>query len=272
MRRSVKILLVILLYALIGFSFFALIAYFKQIKIFTDINYQLYIGALCILLAIIDIIYLSKSEKKNDEDTVITEQLDDNEDINQDVDEIQSSENPCLQEVSHDEIHQTVNDEQMYFDCEDDFIDYQEEINEIDTDVDNKEIKKDNENTDVDDIEIDEKNDNVVEEPIKVNADLTETQIMYINKSDNSYINDKGMPQLMVTNEMSKDKINSYEQQYQKQKEFEEEYQRKVDEEEQMYLRLEKYENIIHILTIIIVLLVLANLALGAYYIYLRMF
>lgn len=261
MRRSVKILLVILLYVLIGFSFFALIAYFKQIKIFSDINYQLYIGAACILLAIIDIIYLSKSEKKN-EDIVITEQIDHNEDINQDVNDIQSSKEPCLQEVAHDEIHQTVNDEQMYFDCEDeiedDSIDNQEEINE--------------ENTDVDNHEIDDQDDNVEEEPIKVNADLTETQIMYINKSDNSYINDEGMPQLMVTNEMSKDKINSYEQQYQKQKEFEEEYQRKVDEEEQMYLRLEKYENIIHILTIIIVLLVLANLALGAYYIYLRMF
>lgn len=261
MRRSVKILLVILLYALIGFSFFALIAYFKQIKIFPDINYQFYIGAVCILLAIIDIICLSKSEKKHDEDIVISEETDDNDDINENISEMTVTEQPSLQEVSHDEVHQTVNEEQIFFDCEDqiedDLDDNQEEINEENTEIDNqKEIK----------------NDNIDVEPIKVNADLTETQIMYINKSDNSYINDEGMPQLMVTNEMSKDKINLYEQQYQKQKEFEEENRIKADEEEQMYLRLEKYENIIHILTIVIILLVLANLALGAYYIYLRMF
>ena len=50
------------------------------------------------------------------------------------------------------------------------------------------------------------------------------------------------------------------------------ETQKQLDEEEKMYLQQEKYENIIHILTIIIVLLVLANIVMGAYCLYLRMF
>ena len=95
---------------------------------------------------------------------------------------------------------------------------------------------------------------------------------MFINKSDNSYINEEGFPQLIVTKELSKDQIKTYEQLYQNQKEIDEETQRQLDEEEKQYLQEEKYENIIHILTVVIVLLVLANLVLGAYYAYLRLF
>ena len=95
---------------------------------------------------------------------------------------------------------------------------------------------------------------------------------MIINKSDNSYINDQGLPQLNVTKELSQDKIKTYEKIYQKQQEIDEETQKQLDEEEQQYLLEEKYENTVHILTVVIILLVLANLVFGAYYAYLRLF
>ena len=40
----------------------------------------------------------------------------------------------------------------------------------------------------------------------KVDSELTNTQILYINNSDNSYIDDRGLPQLVVTKEIDSKK------------------------------------------------------------------
>ena len=71
--------------------------------------------------------------------------------------------------------------------------------------------------------EFNEQQEQIEPLPQKINADLTDTQIMFINKSDNSYINEEGFPQLIVTKELSKDQIKTYEQLYQNQKEIDEE-------------------------------------------------
>ncbi len=259
MRRFMKIVQMIALYIFIAVSVFGLISYFKQIKLLADIQYQLYIGAICLILAIVDLIILCKQEKSeaNDKQAEPTEENNEKKEVEEEkmiyqLDDVAPEESEIIEE-------EKVIEEQS----EKTFGDLSEEKSVLQA-VQSPQIST-QENV--------EDNENIVEEkPVKINADLTETQIMYINQSDNSYINDQGLPQLIVTKELSKDKIASYEQIYQQQKEMDAETQKQLDEEEKMYLQQEKYENIIHILTIIIVLLVLANIVMGAYCLYLRMF
>ncbi|MDO4378408.1 MAG: hypothetical protein Q4C64_04560 [Erysipelotrichia bacterium] len=259
MRRFMKIIQMVLLYVFIAASVFGLISYFKHIKLLADIQYQLYIGAICLILAIVDLIVIY-SQEKNEVNLEQAVQIEENNDEN------------------------ITEDEKMIYQLDEDNLPEENEITEEEVIEEQMEETSPNlpkekpvlqavQPQQISTKENIEDNEIVAEEkPVKINADLTETQIMYINQSDNSYINDQGLPQLIVTKELSKDKIASYEQIYRQQKELDAETQKQLDEEEKMYLQQEKYENIIHVLTIIIVLLVLANIVMGAYCLYLRMF
>lgn len=322
MKSFIKVILMILLYLFIGVAVFALITYFKDIKILSDINKQLYFGAGSVALAIIDLILLWGKEDKDEEDvdevdTEVDETSSDELNVNdqqlkQEFDQLkqevtqlkqeqQSVEEDIVDESNaeqsdqdineHDETEEVVEDDQevvlqkanddTLYDVSNDEKDQQEQMNqaqlEIAEEVEKLTDSEEDENEDYQDAfdqqeELSEDQEEINPLPQKINADLTDTQIMFINKSDNSYINDQGLPQLNVTKELSQDKIKTYEKIYQKQQEIDEETQKQLDEEEQQYLLEEKYENTIHILTVVIILLVLANLVFGAYYAYLRLF
>lgn len=327
MKSFIKVILMVLLYLFIGVAVFALITYFKDIQILSDINKQLYFGAGSVALAIIDLILLWGKEEKDEEDVDEEETEDekntfeeaniDDQQLKQEfeqlkqevtqlkqeqqpveqntedvvdesneeqVDQLQDQQEQTNEEVVEDDqevLLQKANNDTLY-EVSTDLLDQQQEEmsqtqQEIAQEVEKLTDSEDDENEyyqdDIDQPEeLSEDQEEINPLPQKINADLTDTQIMFINKSDNSYINDQGLPQLNVTKELSQDKIKIYEKIYQKQQEIDEETQRQLDEEEKQYLLEEKYENTIHILTVVIILLVLANLVFGAYYAYLRLF
>lgn len=111
----------------------------------------------------------------------------------------------------------------------------------------------------------------VITEDVAVSVDLTNTQMMYIEQSESSYLNTQGVPQLVVTDQVdSKDlkKANYIYKEIEKQKIDE---QSELEQEELEFLKEEKEENIISLLTMIIVALVIGNIVLLVYYLFTRM-
>ena len=101
----------------------------------------------------------------------------------------------------------------------------------------------------------------------KVDSELTNTQILYINNSDNSYIDDRGLPQLVVTKEIDSKKVSNA---YMQQQLTDQQKLLELQKEEEQYLLEEKQERTIEILKVVLVILVIVNLLLLAYFIYLR--
>lgn len=111
----------------------------------------------------------------------------------------------------------------------------------------------------------------VITEDVAIAVDLTNTQMLYIEQSESSYLNTQGIPQLVVTDQVdSKDlkKANYIYKEIEKQKISE---QSELEQEELEFLKEEKEENIISLLTMIIVGLVIGNIVLLVYYLFTRM-
>lgn len=292
MKGFIKVILMFLLYLFVGIAVFALITYFKDIKILNNIDHQLYFGAFSLGLAILDLVILWKKEDKDliDNNDMLEDEQDDLpqedkievEDPIKDAVLAQKDKEDILTEDISEEMINEESDQDLSSDNKQEIISEENQQQLVEEDSDQQKIENQQDisqqvqqhadTVEQQQEEFNEQQEQIEPLPQKINADLTDTQIMFINKSDNSYINEEGFPQLIVTKELSKDQIKTYEQLYQNQKEIDEETQRQLDEEEKQYLQEEKYENIIHILTVVIVLLVLANLVLGAYYAYLRLF
>ncbi|HPW54037.1 MAG TPA: hypothetical protein PK631_06640, partial [Erysipelotrichaceae bacterium] len=114
------------------------------------------------------------------------------------------------------------------------------------------------------------KQDMIVSEVVQP-VELTETQMIYIEGSESSYLNTQGLPQLVITDQVaSKDikKANLIFREIEKQETLE---KQQLDKEELEYLKEEKEENIISVLITAAVILGLLNIALLFYYLYTRM-
>lgn len=116
--------------------------------------------------------------------------------------------------------------------------------------------------------------EDIITEEVDAKVDLTDTQMMYIEQSKSSYLNTQGLPQLVVTDQVdSKDvkKANQIYQEIEKQQIIEKNTLEVLEREELLYLQEEKEERIISILSFMVFVLILANIALVVYFFVSRM-
>jgi len=106
---------------------------------------------------------------------------------------------------------------------------------------------------------------------------LTKTQISYINNSSNSYINTQGMPQLVMTDNLSANKVKERAEDYYNQKAAEkndEPVQTETVTEEEVddsfYIQDEREESLINILGTIALILFVVFIGIVGYYLYSR--
>ena len=107
------------------------------------------------------------------------------------------------------------------------------------------------------------------------NDPLTETQISYIKSSVNSYINENGLPQLVMTNDLSKEDIELRKRQYENPEEIltprePVNYQQDDEIDEDFYIQDERLESHVAILVRVIAILVVILILISGYYVYSR--
>ncbi|MBQ6654246.1 MAG: hypothetical protein IJM79_01835 [Erysipelotrichaceae bacterium] len=102
---------------------------------------------------------------------------------------------------------------------------------------------------------------------------LTATQISYINASANSYINEEGLPQLVMTKDLSKEDIERRKRQYERPGEIREAVSRMSDDEElddDFYVQDEREDRLAAVLGRIIMVLSIILIFICGYYFYSR--
>ena len=217
---------------------------------------------MCIIIVIVVLfIYLKSdatvnSEKEFEEDNTDKQKLNDDNDDNQQLNPVNSLENDFAEDnnlENKEMIEENISNqedivEENEFDESNDIIDKSDGFA--------KTIQNDKNELS---FSIDQNN--------KVDSELTNTQILYINNSDNSYIDDRGLPQLVVTKEIDSKKVSNA---YMQQQLTDQQKLLELQKEEEQYLLEEKQERTIEILKVVLVILVIVNLLLLAYFIYLR--
>lgn len=110
----------------------------------------------------------------------------------------------------------------------------------------------------------------ILTEEVLPTVDLTDTQMLYIENSESSYLNTQGLPQLVITNKVDSKNIKRANEIYREVEKKETADQLAIEKEELEYLKEEKEESIISKLSIISVILALLNIAVLIYYFYTR--
>ena len=257
-----KVLELVLLFVACFSAVFNVLCYFLNLSLLPNIFYHFILAVVCIIIVIVVLfIYLKSdatvnSEKEFEEDNTDKQKLNDDNEDNQQLNTVNSFEND-LAEDNNLENKEMIEDsisnqedivEENEFDESNDIIDKSDGFA--------KTIQNDKNELS---FSIDQNN--------KVDSELTNTQILYINNSDNSYIDDRGLPQLVVTKEIDSKKVSNA---YLQQQLTDQQKLLELQKEEEQYLLEEKQERTIEILKVVLVILVIVNLLLLAYFIYLR--
>lgn len=257
-----KVLELVLLFVACFSAVFNVLCYFLNLSLLPNIFYHFILAVVCIIIVIVVLfIYLKSdapinSEKEFEEDNTDKQKLNDDNDDNQQLNTVNSFENDFVEgnnlenkEMTEENIsNQEDIVEENEFDESNDIIDKSDGFA--------KTIQNDKNELS---FSIDQNN--------KVDSELTNTQILYINNSDNSYIDDRGLPQLVVTKEIDSQKVSNA---YLQQQLTDQQKLLELQKEEEQYLLEEKQERTIEILKVVLVILVIVNLLLLAYFIYLR--
>ena len=257
-----KVLELVLLFVACFSAVFNVLCYFLNLSLLPNIFYHFILAVVCIIIVIVVLfIYLKSdatvnSEKEFEEDNTDKQKLNDDNDDNQQPNPVNSFEN----DFTEDSI---VENKEMI----EENISNQEDI------VEENEFDESNDIIDKSDgfaktIQNDKNELSFsIDQNSKVDSELTNTQILYINNSDNSYIDDRGLPQLVVTKEIDSKKVSNA---YLQQQLTDQQKLLELQKEEEQYLLEEKQERTIEILKVVLVILVIVNLLLLAYFIYLR--
>lgn len=257
-----KVLELVLLFVACFSAVFNVLCYFLNLSLLPNIFYHFILAVVCIIIVIVVLfIYLKSdatvnSEVEFEEDNTDKQKLNDGNDDNQQLNTVNSFENDFAEEnnlENKDMIEENISNqedivEENEFDESNDIIDKSDGFA--------KTIQNDKNELS---FSIDQNN--------KVDSELTNTQILYINNSDNSYIDDRGLPQLVVTKEIDSQKVSNA---YLQQQLTDQQKLLELQKEEEQYLLEEKQERTIEILKVVLVILVIVNLLLLAYFIYLR--
>lgn len=257
-----KVLELVLLFVACFSAVFNVLCYFLNLSLLPNIFYHFILAVVCIIIVIVVLfIYLKSdspvdSEKEFEEDNTDKQKLNDDNDDNQQLNPVNSLENDFAEDnnlENKEMIEENISNqedivEENEFDESNDIIDKSDGFA--------KTIQNDKNELS---FSIDQNN--------KVVSELTNTQILYINNSDNSYIDDRGLPQLVVTKEIDSKKVSNA---YLQQQLTDQQKLLELQKEEEQYLLEEKQERTIEILKVVLVILVIVNLLLLAYFIYLR--
>ena len=257
-----KVLELVLLFVACFSAVFNVLCYFLNLSLLPNIFYHFILAVVCIIIVIVVLfIYLKSdatvnSEKEFEEDNTDKQKLNEDNDDNKQPNPVNSFENDFVEgnnlenkEMTEENIsNQEDIVEENEFDESNDIIDKSDGFA--------KTIQNDKNELS---FSIDQNN--------KVDSELTNTQILYINNSDNSYIDDRGLPQLVVTKEIDSKKVSNA---YLQQQLTDQQKLLELQKEEEQYLLEEKQERTIEILKVVLVILVIVNLLLLAYFIYLR--
>lgn len=257
-----KVLELVLLFVACFSAVFNVLCYFLNLSLLPNIFYHFILAVVCIIIVIVVLfIYLKSdatvnSEKEFEEDNTDKQKLNDGNDDNQQLNPVNSFENDFAEDNNLENKEMTEENisnqedivEENEFDESNDIIDKSDGFA--------KTIQNDKNELS---FSIDQNN--------KVDSELTNTQILYINNSDNSYIDDRGLPQLVVTKEIDSKKVSNA---YLQQQLTDQQKLLELQKEEEQYLLEEKQERTVEILKVVLVILVIVNLLLLAYFIYLR--
>ena len=284
-----KVLELVLLFVACFSAVFNVLCYFLNLSLLPNIFYHFILAVVCIIIVIVVLfIYLKSdatvnSEKEFEEDNTDKQKLNDDNEDNQQLNTVNSFENDLAEDNTD---KQKLNDDNQQLNTVNSF---ENDLAE-DNNLENKEMIEDsisNQEDIVEENEFDESNDIIdksdgfaktiqndknelsfsIDQNNKVDSELTNTQILYINNSDNSYIDDRGLPQLVVTKEIDSQKVSNA---YLQQQLTDQQKLLELQKEEEQYLLEEKQERTIEILKVVLVILVIVNLLLLAYFIYLR--
>ena len=257
-----KVLELVLLFVACFSAVFNVLCYFLNLSLLPNIFYHFILAVVCIIIVIVVLfIYLKSdatvnSEKEFEEDNTDKQKLNDDNDDKKQLNPVNSFENDLAEESileNKEMIEENISNqedivEENEFDESNDIIDKSDGFA--------KTIQNDKNELS---FSIDQNN--------KVDSELTNTQILYINNSDNSYIDDRGLPQLVVTKEIDSKKVSNA---YLQQQLTDQQKLLELQKEEEQYLLEEKQERTVEILKVVLVILVIVNLLLLAYFIYLR--
>lgn len=296
MNRVSRLIMLICIYASLFIGCFSLLTYYNEVYLLENSIYQLILAitALVIGLILIAVQFFVKKKENFDADTeddeftekerdelflsqkqeerisfVEEEIIDDNYEftdseeieINEKTKEeiIVEEENPKdVLEVLHDtlslkKIEESQNDEEII-------------VEEIDEKSQILEEKSDEQKK----VYLESVAKDILTEEVLPTVDLTDTQMLYIENSESSYLNTQGLPQLVITNKVDSKNIKRANEIYREVEKKETADQLAIEKEELEYLKEEKEESIISKLSIISVILALLNIAVLIYYFYTR--
>ena len=301
MNRVSRLIMLICIYASLFIGCFSLLTYYNEVYLLENSIYQLILAitALVIGLILIAVQFFVKKKENFDvdaEDDEFTEKerdelllsqkqeerisfveeeiIDDNYEftdseeieINEKTKEeiIVEEENPKdVLEVLHDtlslkKIEESQNDEEIIVE---DIV-----VEEIDEKSQILEEKSDEQKK----VYLESVAKDIITEEVLPTVDLTDTQMLYIENSESSYLNTQGLPQLVITNKVDSKNIKRANEIYREVEKKETADQLAIEKEELEYLKEEKEESIISKLSIISVILALLNIAVLIYYFYTR--
>ena len=301
MNRVSRLIMLICIYASLFIGCFSLLTYYNEVYLLENSIYQLILAitALVIGLILIAVQFFVKKKENFDADTeddeftekerdelflsqkqdekisfLEEEIIDDNYEFT-DFEEIEinertkeeiivEEENPKdVLEVLHDtlslkKIEESQNDEEIIVE---DIV-----VEEIDEKSQILEEKSDEQKK----VYLESVAKDIITEEVLPTVDLTDTQMLYIENSESSYLNTQGLPQLVITNKVDSKNIKRANEIYREVEKIETADQLAIEKEELEYLKEEKEESIISKLSIISVILALLNIAVLIYYFYTR--
>ncbi|NMA15769.1 MAG: hypothetical protein GX935_00790 [Erysipelotrichia bacterium] len=301
MNRVSRLIMLICIYASLFIGCFSILTYYNEVYLLENSIYQLILAitALVIGLILIAVQFFVKKKENFDADTeddeftekerdelflsqkqdekisfLEEEIIDDNYEFT-DFEEIEinertkeeiivEEENPKdVLEVLHDtlslkKIEESQNDEEIIVE---DIV-----VEEIDEKSQILEEKSDEQKK----VYLESVAKDIITEEVLPTVDLTDTQMLYIENSESSYLNTQGLPQLVITNKVDSKNIKRANEIYREVEKIETADQLAIEKEELEYLKEEKEESIISKLSIISVILALLNIAVLIYYFYTR--
>lgn len=297
MNRISRFIMLICIYASLFIGCFSILTYYNEVYLLENPVYQLVfaIVAIVIGLVLIAVQFFAKKEDSIDndvEDEEFTDEeidelllLEDEEELNYleqeiiddnyefvDSNEIEFSKK-TEEEIIVDEekpkdvievLHDTLSMKKIEEDQNDETI-VVEEIK-----IENEDDKTEEKSDEKEEVHLNEVKKDILTEEVLPAAELTDTQMMYIENSESSYLNTQGLPQLVITNKVDSKYLKRANEIYKESEKREIVDQLAIEKEELEYLKEVKEESIISILSKISIILALLNIAVLVYYFYTR--
>lgn len=297
MNRISRLIMLICVYASLFIGCFSILTYYNEVYLLENPVYQLVLAIVAIVigLVLIAVQFFAKKEDSIDndvEDEEFTDEeidelllLEDEEELNYleqeiiddnyefvDSNEIEFSKK-TEEEIIVDEekpkdvievLHDTLSMKKIEEDQNDETI-VVEEIK-----IENEDDKTEEKSDEKEEVHLNEVKKDILTEEVLPAAELTDTQMMYIENSESSYLNTQGLPQLVITNKVDSKYLKRANEIYKESEKREIVDQLAIEKEELEYLKEVKEESIISILSKISIILALLNIAVLVYYFYTR--